>query len=113
MTAHYGNRRKPVGRRGGPAGAPKGHLEASWQGGCRLPSIRRAQSRGERTPSTLLKRSPLPKGHSPTLNGPSRYTNVMHWLTTDGQEVHVEQVAVQRWRDGKIVHERFYYDSGS
>jgi hypothetical protein len=26
-----------------------------------------------------------------------------------GQEIHVEQVAVQEWRDGKIVRERFYY----
>ena len=40
----------------------------------------------------------------------SSYENVMEWTTTDGQEIHVEQVAVQRWRGGKIVHERFYYD---
>ena len=29
----------------------------------------------------------------------------------DGAEVHMEQVSVARWKDGKIVHERFYYDS--
>jgi len=29
-----------------------------------------------------------------------------------GKPVHVEQVAVARWRDGKIVHERFYYNMG-
>lgn len=33
----------------------------------------------------------------------------MDWVTTDGQDVHVEQVAVARWKDGKITSERFYY----
>ncbi len=42
----------------------------------------------------------------------SCYENVMEWTTTDGQEIHVEQVAVQQWRDGKIVQERFYYSMG-
>ena len=28
----------------------------------------------------------------------------------DGSTVHVEEVAVQTWRDGKVVKERFYYD---
>ena len=32
-------------------------------------------------------------------------------VTTDGTPLRVEQVSVARWRDGKIVHERFYYDS--
>ena len=27
----------------------------------------------------------------------------------DGSRVQMEQVGVQRWEDGKIVHERFYY----
>jgi ketosteroid isomerase-like protein len=40
------------------------------------------------------------------------YENVMDWISQDGQEVHVEQVSVQRWRNGKIVHERFYYSNG-
>jgi len=32
----------------------------------------------------------------------------------DGNRANMEQVAVQTWKDGKIVHERFYYDnSGS
>ncbi len=36
------------------------------------------------------------------------------FVNTDGQDVHYEQVSAQRWQDGKIVHERFYYDaSGS
>jgi hypothetical protein len=41
----------------------------------------------------------------------SSYENVMEWTSTDGQEVRIEQVAVQHWRDGKIVHERFYYNT--
>lgn len=28
----------------------------------------------------------------------------------DGSRVHIEEVAVQTWKDGKIVRERFYYD---
>ncbi len=31
--------------------------------------------------------------------------------TTDGQTLRFDQVAVQTWRDGKIVHEKFYYDT--
>lgn len=37
---------------------------------------------------------------------------VMDWVTADGQAMHVEQIAVARWEGGKIVHERFYYDTG-
>ena len=42
----------------------------------------------------------------------SCYENAMDWTTTDGKEMHVEQVAVQKWQGGKIVHERFYYNIG-
>lgn len=28
---------------------------------------------------------------------------------TDGSEFPMDEVAVQRWQDGKVVHERFYY----
>ncbi len=35
---------------------------------------------------------------------------VFDWVAIDGTPVHLEQVAVARWRDGKITHERFYYD---
>lgn len=43
----------------------------------------------------------------------SIYENVMDWVGTDGKNYHVEQVVVARWNDdGKIVHERFYYDRG-
>ncbi len=41
----------------------------------------------------------------------SCYENIMDWTTSDGQKVHVEQVAVQQWRGGRIVHERFYYNT--
>lgn len=37
------------------------------------------------------------------------YENVMDWVGQDGTEYHLEQVSVQTWKDGKIVHERFYY----
>jgi len=42
-------------------------------------------------------------------DGVAMYENVMDWTTTDDQDIHVEQVVVQQWRGGKIVHERFYY----
>ena len=29
----------------------------------------------------------------------------------DGKSVKMDQVAVQTWRDGRIVHEKFYYDA--
>ena len=44
-------------------------------------------------------------------DGVSLYENVMDWIDVDGNDIHVEQVVVAQWRDGKIVHERFYYDS--
>lgn len=31
----------------------------------------------------------------------------------DGKTYRTDQVAVQTWRDGKIVHEKFYYDTGA
>jgi hypothetical protein len=42
----------------------------------------------------------------------SFYECTMDWVDNDGNDVHVEQVCVQDWRDGKIVRERFYYDMG-
>lgn len=35
--------------------------------------------------------------------------NMMDVTFKDGNRVKMEQVAVQRWKDGQIVHERFYY----
>lgn len=32
---------------------------------------------------------------------------------TAGNPVRLEQVAAQRWKNGRIVHERFYYNSGA
>ncbi|MEM8739720.1 MAG: nuclear transport factor 2 family protein [Planctomycetota bacterium] len=41
------------------------------------------------------------------------YENVMDWVDTEGKDIHVEQTVVQHWNsDGKITHERFYYDTG-
>ena len=38
------------------------------------------------------------------------YETKMDWVSVDGSPVHVEQVVVARWQDGKIVHERFYHN---
>lgn len=38
------------------------------------------------------------------------YETVMDWITTDGTPVHVEQVVVAKWQDGRIIHERFYHN---
>jgi hypothetical protein len=44
-------------------------------------------------------------------DGVSTYENVMDWTDVEGNDIHVEQVAVQKWKDGKIVYERFYYNT--
>lgn len=31
----------------------------------------------------------------------------------ENAHLRMEQVAVARWKNGKIVHERFYYDTGT
>jgi len=40
------------------------------------------------------------------------YESTGDFVTTGGVPVHLEQVAVAKWKNGKIVHERFYYDTG-
>lgn len=40
------------------------------------------------------------------------YESTMDFIATGGQAVHMEQVSVAKWKNGKIVHERFYYDTG-
>ncbi len=40
------------------------------------------------------------------------YEAVFDFIDTNGRPVHSEQVDVAKWRNGKIVHERFYYDAG-
>lgn len=42
-------------------------------------------------------------------DGVAMYENIMDWTDVNDQDIHVEQVVVQQWRGGKIVHERFYY----
>lgn len=39
------------------------------------------------------------------------YEAIFDFVTMDNKPAHLEQVSVARWRDGKIVHERFYYDT--
>jgi hypothetical protein len=38
------------------------------------------------------------------------YETVMDWVTTDDTPVHVEQVVVAKWNNGKITHERYYHN---
>ena len=40
------------------------------------------------------------------------YESTSDFVTTGGEPGHVEQVSVAKWKNGKIVHERFYYDTG-
>ena len=41
------------------------------------------------------------------------YESTSDFVTTGGVPGHVEQVSVAKWKNGKIVHERFYYDTGT
>lgn len=41
------------------------------------------------------------------------YECTMDFIATSGQPVHMEQVSVAKWKNGKIVHERYYYDTGT
>ena len=41
------------------------------------------------------------------------YESTSDFVTTSGVPGHVEQVSVAKWKNGKIVHERFYYDAGT
>lgn len=41
------------------------------------------------------------------------YECSMDFVATNGQPVHMEQVVVAKWKNGKIVQERFYYDTGA
>ena len=40
------------------------------------------------------------------------YECTMDFIATNGQPFHMEQVSVAKWENSKIVHERFYYDTG-
>ena len=41
------------------------------------------------------------------------YECSLDFIATSGQPVHMEQAVVSKWKNGKIVHERFYYDTGA
>ncbi len=40
------------------------------------------------------------------------YESAVDFIATNGQPVHMEQTSVAKWKNGKIIHERFYYDTG-
>lgn len=48
-----------------------------------------------------------------TSNEETNTTCVESWVDVtmaDGNRIKMEEVAVQKWKDGQIVHERFYYN---
>ena len=38
---------------------------------------------------------------------------VFDYTTADGMQYRMDEIAIQSWRNGKIVHERYVYDTGS
>jgi ketosteroid isomerase-like protein len=42
---------------------------------------------------------------------------VINWIfdytTTDGQQYRMDEISWQTWRDGKVVHERYIYDTAT
>ena len=38
---------------------------------------------------------------------------VFDYTTAEGTSYRMDEIAIQTWRDGKIVHERYIYDTGS
>lgn len=46
-------------------------------------------------------------------NDVTSYECSMDFIATNGQPMHMEQGSVAKWKNGKIGHERFYYDTGA
>lgn len=40
------------------------------------------------------------------------YECTIDFIATNGQPVHMEQVVSAKWKNGKIMHEQYYYDTG-
>jgi ketosteroid isomerase-like protein len=38
---------------------------------------------------------------------------IVDYTTADGTKYRMDEIAIQTWRDGKIVHERYIYDTAS
>jgi ketosteroid isomerase-like protein len=38
---------------------------------------------------------------------------VFDYITADGQAYRMDEIAIQTWRHGKIVHERYVYDTAT
>jgi ketosteroid isomerase-like protein len=38
---------------------------------------------------------------------------IFDYTTADGKRYRMDEIAVQTWRDGKIVHERYIYDTAT
>ncbi len=39
--------------------------------------------------------------------------DVIDLSTQDGYRIRIEELAMQTWKDGLIIHERFFYDPGN
>lgn len=46
-------------------------------------------------------------------NGVALIQSDFEFDAVDGKTIKYDQVSVQQWKDGKIVHEKFYYDSAA
>ena len=44
------------------------------------------------------------------LNGNSVIEMHLEITTIDGYRIHIEELGLQTWREGRIVHERYFYD---
>ena len=45
-------------------------------------------------------------------DGVTFYECALDFIAVSGQPVHMEQVVLAKWKNGKIVHERYYCDTG-
>ncbi len=43
-------------------------------------------------------------------NGNSVIEMHLEITTIDGYRIHIEELGLQTWREGRIVHERYFYD---
>ena len=49
-------------------------------------------------------------GEANALDGHSAIEMILEITTVDGYRIRIEEVGLQTWRNGRIVHERYFYD---
>lgn len=52
-------------------------------------------------------------GEANPLDGRSVVEMHIELTTKDGYRIRIEELGLQTWRDGRIVHERYFYDPGN